>query len=268
MTDDPLPQISVVVGTLNQADFIERTLLSVIEQRYPATELIVIDGASTDSTLDIIARYHKHIAFWVSEPDSGQHEAVNKGLRRATGDVVTWLCSDDTLAPGSLFRMGDCYRDHPDIDLVYGHTHLIDLEDRVTHRLVAVPTTASELIHYTRCMWSLPGTSWRRRLHDRIGFLDESLFCTADADFWIRAAKEGKIFCLPVHLGNLRQHPGTKSFRFSERFEIEERELDRRYGKRETRPLLRAGHRLSKILRSAARPTNWLYRFGLLDGRR
>lgn len=104
------PKISLVTPTLNQGQFIERTIRSVLEQGYPSLEYIVIDGGSTDCTPEVLRRYERHLAYWVSEPDSGQAEAINKGFSRATGDVFNWLNSDDTLCPGALRAIAEGFR--------------------------------------------------------------------------------------------------------------------------------------------------------------
>src|SRR4029077_2959723 len=113
----------------------ERTIRSVIGQKYPALEYIIVDGASSDGSVDIIKRYAEDLTYWISEPDVGQSEAINKGLRRSTGEIIGWLNSDDTLAPRALDRMAKVYAAQPEADLVYGHTCIIDSNDRVIKRL-------------------------------------------------------------------------------------------------------------------------------------
>src|SRR5688500_3818909 len=97
-----LPKISIITPTYNQGHFIEQTIQSVIEQDYPNLEYIIIDGGSTDDTLSVIKKYEKYISYWISEKDKGQSEAINKGFKKATGDVVNWLNSDDYYEPGVL----------------------------------------------------------------------------------------------------------------------------------------------------------------------
>ena len=120
------PKISIVVPSYNQGRFIGKTLESVISQAYPNLELIVVDGGSKDSTVEVIEQYASHIKWWVSESDEGQGSAINKGMSHATGEVLAWLNSDDCLMPGALFRVADRFMKSPDIDVVYGHRVLID----------------------------------------------------------------------------------------------------------------------------------------------
>lgn len=258
-----IPKISIVTPSFNQGAFLERTIRSVLDQKYPALEYMVIDGGSTDGSVDILRNHAHQLAYWVSERDGGQSEGINKGLRRATGDIVGWLNSDDTLAPGSLNRIAAIYRDDPDADLVYGHTCLIDVDDRVIKRIVAVPTNARELIRYNRNIWSQPGTTWRRRLQERIGLLDESLHYTMDNDFWIRAALGGKIHFAPYHLGNLRIHSTAKGSRFVERFQREQAILDQRYGAEYRDHAHRLMFKSRRIFRALASPASVAFYFGL-----
>lgn len=254
-------QISIITPSFNQARFLERTIRSVLDQGYPNLQYIIVDGGSTDGSVDIISRYQDRLAWWVSEKDHGQASAINKGLRRATGDIVGWLNSDDTLAPGSLAAIAQAYQTYPQADLIYGHTCQINQEDRVVRRLCAVPTNSYEIIHYNRNIFSQPGTTWRRSLHDKIGYLDESLHCALDCDFWIRASLHGVILFVPRHLGNLRGYPETKTSRLPLKFEEEHQLLDKRYGKRETSYWHNGWFRLRRGARILQSPGTLAYRF-------
>jgi len=120
-----LPKISVVIPSFNQGQFLEETILSVVNQKYPNLEIIIIDGGSKDNSKDIIKKYEYHLTWWVSEKDKGQSDAINKGFARVTGDIVTWLCSDDLYTEGALKRVGEIFSDLPDdIGLIYGGTTL------------------------------------------------------------------------------------------------------------------------------------------------
>jgi glycosyltransferase involved in cell wall biosynthesis len=265
MSRTTLPRISIVTPSYQQSRFIERTLESVHSQGYPHLEHIVIDGGSTDGSVEIIRRYEDRLAFWCSERDKGQSDAINRGLRRATGEVLGWLNSDDTFAPGALHRIGEYYAAHPEVDLLYGHTHVIDAEDRILRRLLAIPTNAQELIRFTRDVWSQPGTTWRRRLQERIGLLDESLHFAMDGDFWIRAALNGTIRFVPQHFANLRFHEQTKSSSALEKFVADHQELDRRYGAMQRDRLSQTLWKLRRWFRIVRNPRSLLYRVGLVD---
>lgn len=253
--------ITLVTPSFNQAAFLSRTIESVLGQNYPHLEYMIIDGGSTDGSVDIIRQYAGRLAYWTSEPDRGQAHAVNKGLQRGTGEIVGWLNSDDTLAPGALHAIAEAYARRPDVDLVYGHTCVIDAEDRVVRRLCAVPTNADELIRYNLNIWSQPGTTWRRRLHERVGYLDESLHYLMDGEFWVRAARAGRIQFLPRHLGNLRVHEQTKTARHAEAMEAERRQVLERFGAPDVRPWERRLWRIRRLLRIATNPATIRYRF-------
>jgi glycosyltransferase involved in cell wall biosynthesis len=258
----PLPRITLVTPSYQHASFLERTLRSVLDQNYPNLEYIVLDGGSTDGTLEILHKYQSRLSYWHSEKDAGQSAAINYGLRMAHGEIVGWLNSDDTLAPRALWQIAARYAREPDVDLLYGHTWLIDEHDRTLRRLVSVQTNAEELTQYTANLFSQPGTTWRRRLHDRIGFLDESLQYTMDCDFWIRAARHSKMRCVPIHLGNLRLHSGTKTASQNGPMQIEMNKVVARY-----RTIEPAAHdermfRMRRRLRILRDPRNWAYRLG------
>lgn len=130
------PKISVVIPSYNQGHFIEETILSVLNQQYPNLELFVVDGGSKDKTVDIIKKYQQHIKWWISEKDKGQSDAINKGFSRATGDIITWLCSDDLFTDGSLRKVADLFAQLPDdVGLIYGGTILFgeDFKARQTY---------------------------------------------------------------------------------------------------------------------------------------
>jgi glycosyltransferase involved in cell wall biosynthesis len=256
MKKKELPSITLVTPSYQQARYLERTILSVLGQRYPRLEYLVMDGGSTDGSVEILKKYTDRCT-WTSEKDEGQSDAINKGLLKATGEIVGWLNSDDTLAPGALERIGRYYRDHPDAEFLYGHTDLIDADDRVTRRLFAVPTNAWELIHYNRNLFSQPGTTWRRRLQDRIGVLDHSLHCTMDCDFYIRAAQATRLHFIPWHLANLRIHGETKSLTRRAAFDQEHQILHQRYGKEEKGSLAAKIFRLRRNARILLTPSNW-----------
>src|SRR5690606_28750520 len=120
-----LPKISIITPSYNQSNFLEETILSVINQNYPNLEFFVIDGGSTDHSVEIIKQYENKIDFWVSEKDNGQSHAINKGFKRATGTIITWLNSDDVLTPGILHKIAEKFSQLPDdVGLIYGGTTL------------------------------------------------------------------------------------------------------------------------------------------------
>ena len=190
-----LPLISIVTPSYNQARFLEDTLRSVVAQGYPRTEHIVIDGGSSDGSVDIIRRYAPHLRSWVSEPDRGQSHAINKGLAQAHGDVLTWLNSDDTYLPGALDEVGRFFAGHPDVDLVYGDYVYTDAAGRPMRRRHVFDTIAYESLLYHDYLGQ-PAVFFRRGLFEKVGPLDESLHYCMDWDLFLRMWR----VCRPRHL--------------------------------------------------------------------
>lgn len=208
-----LPRITVVTPSYNQAEFLGRTIQSVISQDYPNLEYMVIDGGSTDGSVDVIKRYEDRLDYWVSEPDRGQSHAINKGFKRSTGEILAWLNSDDTYEPGALMEVGRYFREHPEVEVVYGDANLIDVQDTVVERIIGQPFNARALI-YGCINLHQASAFWRRELFYRAGRLDEELHLGMDYDLWFRFVRLGARFkYLPVMLANFRQHPGSKTVR-------------------------------------------------------
>jgi glycosyltransferase involved in cell wall biosynthesis len=134
------PRVSIVTPSYNQARFLEATICSVLEQEYSPIEYIVIDGGSTDGSLEIIRKYASRLAYWISEPDRGQTEAINKGFARANGDIYAWLNSDDTYEPEAVAKAVEFLQIHPDVGMVYGDANFIDEQGNVIGRFPARQT--------------------------------------------------------------------------------------------------------------------------------
>lgn len=131
MQNEEFVKISVVIPSFNQGEFIERTLCSVFDQNYPNIEIIVVDGGSSDSSVEIIRKYEKHLSYWHSRKDSGQSNAINFGFRKATGRFKTWLNSDDVFMPGALYKVNEFIHCYPDCRWFSGNTLWIDRNDRI-----------------------------------------------------------------------------------------------------------------------------------------
>jgi glycosyltransferase involved in cell wall biosynthesis len=205
------PRITLVTPSFRQADFIERTLKSVLDQNYPALEYVVQDGGSADGTAEILRKYGAALHRWVSERDGGQTEAINRGFRGTTGEIMAWLNSDDLLLPGSLHYVADYFRRHPKVDAIYGHRVLIDEEDREIGRWVLPPHDEKVLT------WAdyVPQETlfWRRRLWDRAGGrVDEDFQFAMDWDLLLRFQEAGaQIVRVPRFLGAFRVHTRQKT---------------------------------------------------------
>lgn len=203
------PLVSIVTPSYNQAPFIEETMRSVLLQGYPNMEYLVIDGGSTDGSVDIIRKYEPWLAYWVSERDNGQSQAINKGWRRSHGSVVAWLNSDDTYLPGAIGRAVEFFRSHPAVALAYSDYCFTDEHGRRIQVLeVADFDMWSELRHN---IIPQPATFLRREALDAVGMLDEDLHFAMDYDLWIRIGRRFPIQHVPDFWATFRVCAGTKS---------------------------------------------------------
>jgi len=214
---DQLPKISVITPSFNQAQYLERTLRSVLDQGYPNLEYIVIDGGSTDGSVEIIRRYADRLAFWVSEPDRGQTDAINKGLRRASGEWVAWQNSDDIYYPGSFHDLPALAAKHPKASLITGDMMLIDEHDRALRDIRYVKPSYRALLAEGMLLAN-QAAFWRRDVHEQIGFLDEEFLCSFDYEWFLRLAQHAEGIHVARVWGALRLHGETKSSLQAQRF--------------------------------------------------
>jgi len=207
----PFPSISIITPSLNQGDFIGRTIGSVLNQGIPGLEYMVIDGGSTDQTVAILRRYEDRIR-WVSERDGGQADAVNKGIRATKGEIIGWLNSDDMYYPEALDRVGCFFRNHSDTEVVYGRGDHIDAEGRVIEPYPTEPWDPERLKQ--ACFLCQPAVFFRRRATTRFGLLNERLRYCVDYEYWLRMAVSGAAFFhIPHTLAATRLHPAAKTLR-------------------------------------------------------
>ena len=184
------PLVSVVTPTLNQAQFLDRTLASVRRQTYPNVEHIVVDGGSTDGTLDILRREGEAGSLrWTSEPDGGMYDAINKGIGAATGEVLAYLNSDDAWLPWAVERVMRVFEANSNVDLVFGDGIKVEEESGRQRLRLFPPFDRISLANYESLMQ--PAVFWRSRLNDRIGGFDTGMRYVADLDYWLRAAEAG-----------------------------------------------------------------------------
>lgn len=188
--DSSWPKISVVTPSYNQGEYLERTIVSVLNQNYPNLEYIIIDGGSTDNSVAVIKSYEEYLSFWVSERDQGQAQAINKGFSQATGTISAWLNSDDVYLPGTLEKIGTFFRDHPLADLVYGNTFYTNKHDEIIGDLVFTKFHLNTLI-FNSIGVIQPSTFWKTDAANKLGGLREQFIFCMCLDLFLRMYKAG-----------------------------------------------------------------------------
>ena len=208
MATDPL--VSIITPSFNQARFLEETICSVLEQDYPRLEYIIVDGGSTDGSVEIIQEYAGQLAWWVSEKDRGQTDAINKGFAKAKGNILAWLNSDDTYAPGAIAEAVDYLLAHPEAGMVYGDAHLIDQSGKIIGKFPARQTNYKRLrqgfVHIPQ-----QAAFFRASLWQQVGPLDPTFFFAMDYDLWVRLARLAPLHYNPSLWANFRLHDTGKS---------------------------------------------------------
>jgi len=177
-------KISIITPSYNQGEYIEKTIKSILDQGYPNLEYIIMDGGSNDETVEIIKKYEDKITFWQSEPDKGQTDAINKGFEKCTGDIVTWLCSDDYYEPNVLFEIEKAFKENPNINLVCGNrrTYGLGIKDTLYEGWVTKPTLEETMF---KGNYDQPPSFWRKEVWDDIFPLTESLRVYMDCEMWL-----------------------------------------------------------------------------------
>jgi glycosyltransferase involved in cell wall biosynthesis len=223
-------RFTIVTPSFNQAAFLQRTIDSVVSQDWPAIEYFVIDGGSRDGSQQVIRDYAEKISYWVSEPDRGQADAINKGLRRATGDVVGWLNSDDLYLPGALRRVAEYFEKHPAVDCVYGDLRIISRDGAVLYDRRTIPYHFRTAL-FSECLVPQPAAFWRRSVMERIGLLDVSLTYQMDYEYFVRMGACGVRFGhIPDLLAAFRLHEASKTVsQYDNQFFAANREIKQRY---------------------------------------
>lgn len=253
------PLVSIVTPSYNQAAFLEQTLASVLGQDYPHLEYLVVDGASTDSSVEIIHKYADRLTWWVSERDSGQAEAINKGLARAKGEIVAWLNSDDTYLPGTVSAAVRALQKHPAAALVYGDMLAVDETGQVINRLRYRQLDLADLLCFQ--IIGQPAVFMRREALAKAGLLDPSYHCLLDHHLWIRMAAQAPIVHVAQTWAAARYHPAAKNRARADEFG---REAFRILAWAEEQPgLAEAVHRQERRARASAYRVDARYR---LDG--
>ena len=202
------PLVSIVTPSYNHGLYIEATIQSVLQQDYPNLEYIVIDGGSQDDTVEILKRYADRLC-WISEPDHGQADAINKGFRMARGEILAWLNSDDTYLPGAVRQAVEYFQKHPDTSMVYGEGQHVDAAGHLIEPYTTEPFDYQRLSE--RCFICQPTVFFRAQVFRDIGPLDTTLHYCLDYEYWMRIAKRFHIGHLEASLATSRLHMDTKT---------------------------------------------------------
>ncbi len=220
-----LPKISIITPSYNQCNFIEETIQSVLSQNYPYLEYIIIDGGSTDGTINILNKYTKKI-IWSSKKDNGQTDAINKGLKKSTGEIVGYLNSDDLYLPGTLFKIAEYFTKY-DVKWLTGSCQVIDESGKeVRSQITAWKNFWLQNDYFKKNQFVLllilnfisqPSTFWIRKTMRKIGMFDESLSFAMDYEYWLRLMKNYRLGILKEPLASFRIHSKSKSVMYSTR---------------------------------------------------
>jgi glycosyltransferase involved in cell wall biosynthesis len=215
------PKISLVTPVFNSARYLEQTIQSVISQQYPNLEYFIMDGGSTDGTLDIIRKYEQHLSGWVSEPDNGMYDAINKGFARSSGEIMGWISATDMLHTGSLYVVGSVFRTLPQVEWITARPTGFS-EDGMT---VGVSRSLKRWSHVRFLAGSnryiqQESTFWRRSLWERAGsHVDASRRDGSDFELWLRFFRYARLYTVDALIGGFRAHPGSLSRENAEKYD-------------------------------------------------
>ncbi len=229
-----LPKVSIITPSFNQAEYIEKTIKSVLSQDYSNFEYIVMDGGSTDGTVEILKKYDKKI-IWRSEKDKGQGEAINKGLKLAKGEILAYLNSDDTYSPGALKKVAEFFIKNPKKIWVFGKCRIIDEKDKEIRKSITSYKNfwLSRYNYHTLLILnyiSQPAVFWRREVYREIGEFNQEEYWELDYDYWLRLGKKYEPGFIDQYLANFRVHQEAKTSIGVKHF-LEEVEVAKRYTK-------------------------------------
>ncbi|MDX9762897.1 MAG: glycosyltransferase family 2 protein [Desulfomonilia bacterium] len=266
------PKISIITPSYNQGQYIEETITSVLDQKYPNTEYIIIDGGSTDETIDIIKKYESSLSYWVSEPDDGQYDAINKGFSKSTGEIMAWINSDDKYTPWTFAIVADIFTRFPEIDWLTTSYPLCLNKAGYTVSCFYLPGFSREAffkgVHlpcpgrYAHSFIQQESTFWRRSLWDMAGsHIDSSLSLAGDFELWTKFFKYAELYAVAAPLGCFRYHDGQKT---AHRYHEYLKEADAVLTNHGGAPYNKTETKFRNILLKLAGPREMGNRYGLL----
>ncbi|MFC1704689.1 glycosyltransferase family 2 protein, partial [Candidatus Omnitrophota bacterium] len=228
--DNAWPKISVVTPSLNQAPYLEKTILSVLNQNYPNLEYIIIDGASKDGSVEIIKKYEKYLACWESTPDRCHTDALNKGFKRCTGDIIGWQNSDDFYLPNALEKAGQTFMKDSKIDVVFGNRINVDKDENYLFEFKYTPFSFGSLVHEGNIIVN-ESAFWKRNLFEKVGYLDEKWYFSMDYDFFIRLGlSKARFKHIPEFLAAMHYHSDTKTHNIWDMKITDDKAILKKYG--------------------------------------
>ena len=260
--------ISVVTPSYNQAQFIESTIRSVLEQSYPLVEYIIIDGGSTDGSLEIIKNYQHRLTSWCSEPDQGQADAIRKGFERATGDILCWLNSDDLFLPGALAAAAEYFQTHTEVEALSCGSITIDSDGQIVSvgrcaYSLGVRATFHRFLCYGQGGVAQCATFWRRSAYDAVGGIDSRYHFIMDLDLFTRLAMRRRFGNLRKLVACYRIHPAAKGSTMQTVHDAELVQFRQSYGystsNQITTVMLRAWYTVSTKFQRGLLVARWKY---------
>ena len=215
-----LLKITIVTPSYNQDRYLEQTIRSIVEQGYPALEYMILDGGSTDGSVEILKKYERHLAYWTSQKDAGQADAISRGFARATGDILGWVNSDDFLLPEALEKVGKFFVRNPQTDLVIGGGLVVDEAGNRVRKFYSFPQSFESLLVGGQ-FFQQPSSFWRRSAYEAVGGVDTSFHYCFDYDLFLRLTKNRKPGRIPAMLSAFRGHLQSKGATTGDRWGAE-----------------------------------------------
>ena len=221
-----LPRISIVTPSYNQGEFLEECIDSILSQNYPDLEYVIMDGGSTDNSVEIIKKYEKYLSYWQSRPDDGQYAAIDEGFRKTSGPVMGWLNSDDKLHHQALFKVAFLFTEHPEVEWLTGRTNIWD-KDGAIQLILSEYLPIFTRARYLRKDYDDPSiqqesTFWRRTLWEVAGGgLKKDLQYAGDLELWVRFFRHARLFTVDTLLGGFRMYGNQKTAQFMDRYRAE-----------------------------------------------